>query len=43
MIDIEDIRKDVKPLSNVESELGGVESIMASVFYKQDRLRQARI
>ena len=24
VIDIEDIRKDVKPLSNVESELGGV-------------------
>ena len=32
MIDIEDIRKDVKPLSNVESELGGVKVLWHQYF-----------
>ena len=32
VIDIEDIRKDVKPLSNVESELGGVKVLWHQYF-----------
>ena len=43
VIDIEDIRKDVKPLSNVESELGGVKVLWHQYFTNKIAYVKARI